>query len=128
MIDVQLNPFGRSLMGMMLGVMKMQAMIQAKNVAELTKQVDNIQGLKRNIDLWNDISMNTTTRILDHRFNAPTYKKSATKFDRNLDYLTKQQSLRSRAKFNSAVSQYNQRLSETKVKTSFKLINVNQVL
>jgi len=128
MIDVQINPFGRSLMTMMLGVMKYQAVVQAKNVAELKKQANNIAGIKKDLDMWNEVSMDMTSRMLDKRYNDPTYKRSTSAEDRNLDYLTKQQLLRSRVKLNSAVTQYNQRLSEKKVKTSFKLINLKQIL
>ena len=128
MIDVKLNPIGRNLMTATLGVLKYKAMIQAKQVAELNKQVKNIEGMKKNIDVWNEISMDMTSRMLDKRYNDPTFKRSTSVEDRNLHRLTKQQALRSRVKLNSAVTQYNQRLSEKKIKTSFKAINIDQVL
>jgi phosphatidate phosphatase APP1 len=72
--------------------------------------------------------MDMTSRMLDKRYNDPTFKRSTSVEDRNLHRLTKQQALRSRVKLNSAVTQYNQRLSEKKIKTSFKAINIDQVL
>ena len=128
MIDVQINPFGRSLVTMILGAMKMQAMMQAKNVANLKKETDKIISLKKDNALWEDISFDITTKMLDKRFKEPTFKKSLNQADRNLQYITEQQSLKSRTRYNSAVSQYNQRLTEKKVKTAFRLVDIKKVL
>jgi acetylornithine/succinyldiaminopimelate/putrescine aminotransferase len=143
MIDVQINPFGRTLMTMALGVMKYQATVNQKNIESLTKEIDNIERLKADNELWNDQSFDLTSKMIDKRYTDSKlfiasgggeanksfkFRKSTTKSDQNLQYIVNQQSLKSRTRLNTSVSNYNKRLSEKKIKTSFKLVNLKQVL
>ena len=140
MIDVQINPMGRTLLTMVLGVLKYQAVVQSKTIKNLQEQIKNIQEFKQSRDMWDDLSFDMTTRMLDKRFTSSklfiesrggegskTFKKSTSKNDKLLQYITEKNKLKSRTKFNTAVSAYNQSIADKNVRTSFKQIIVNQI-
>ena len=128
MIDVTLNPAGRSLMTMMMGVLKYQAVVKAKNIENFKKDIETIKTLRTEQDFLTDLSVDMTTRMMDKRFKDPTFKKSTSESDKALKYIVEKNKLKSRIKLNSVVSQYNQNVLDKKINTSFKLINMNQVL
>lgn len=140
MIDVHIQPFGRTLMTMAIGAMKYQAVVQQKNIDNLKKGLQNIQDLETNRNIFNDISLDITTRLIDKRFSESKefvrtggasasfkFKKSTSESDKHLQYVTQKQMIQSRSRFNAAVSQHNKGITDMKIKKSFKLINLKPV-
>lgn len=141
MIDVQIQPFGRSLMTMALGALKYQAVVKQKNIDNFKKEIQNIKNIKKDTEMWSDLSQDITSRMLDKRFTESKmyikssgrmgslkFKKSTSESDKRLQYITEKNMLKTRTKLNNAVSQHNQSITDLKIKTSFKRIEVNQVL
>lgn len=140
MIDVQLQPFGRSLVAMYLGTMKYQAAVNEKNIKNFEQEIKNINTLERNRDMFTDISFDITSNLIDKRFTTSKkfiqsggnirdfqFKKSTIESDRHLQYVTEKNALQSRARLNTAVSQHNKRITDTQTKASFKLINLKPI-
>jgi|LGVE01.1.fsa_nt_gb hypothetical protein len=136
MIDVQIQPFGRTLMSMALGVLKYQANVKAKNIEGFKKELKNIQEIKTNRDMMTEISFDMTSRLLDKRFTTSKeyiksggigekqFKKSTSEQEKVLQYITEKNMLKARVRFNSAVSAHNQNITDQKIKNSFKKIQI----
>ena len=129
MINVTLDTnAGRSLMGIAIGVMTYQAKLQKSNLSLLRKETSTIMNLQKERDIWSDLSNNITTRMLDKRFKDPTFKRSMTDSDRSLQYVAKQNMLKARTRYDSSVSKYNQKKADMKVKSSFKMMDLKDIL
>src|SRR5690606_30512379 len=105
---------------------------------ELMKQGERaVQEKKQDFDLWSEMSFSMTSEMMDKRFRESKQfigsggqsgsirlKKSLSEQERQLQYLTQQNMLKSRTKYENTVSQYNQRLTDQKMKSSIKKIDL----
>lgn len=141
MIDVNITPIGRTLVSMTLGVMKYQAVVNQKNADLVKRERENIKQLQQERDMFSEMSFDITTRMIDKRFTTSkefmktrevggglTFKKSLTNADKDLEYISRQVSIRANTKHSVAVSQQNKRLVDLKTNAKFKLINLKGVL
>ena len=142
MINVEISPFGRQLMAMMLGIAKHQSIVKQKNIQVLQQEKQAIQSLEQERNMWNDISFDMTTRMIDKRYSSSKefigsggsktgslrYKKTVTDDELRFQYIAEQNMLKSRVRYQSAVSTHNKRLSDQKVKASFKLSDLKKVI
>ena len=138
MINVTLDTnIGRTLLTMTIAAMKYKEVVEKKALQNLETTFKNIENIRETKELFTELSTDTTARLLDKRFNvskdfiksggtkgALKFKKSTTQEDKNLQYITQKNALKARTRYNSAVSNYNQKLTDIKIKTSYKLIEV----
>lgn len=137
MIDVTIQPFGRTLASMALGVMKYKAVVNQRNTEFLAQQTKQIEEIQKDVDLLEEISFDITTDLIDKRFNTSkefirtgglsrpksfNYKKSTSENDRNLQRLIDKKLLQTKASLNNATSTYNQKLETMKQKMNYKMI------
>ena len=141
MIDVQLNEaMGKQLMGIIFGAMSYKA-VQAKNMEMIMNEAKKVASMKKEADAWNDLSFDMTSRMIDKRFkesknflqnggvaNQLPYKKSTTEDDKRFQYIAEQNMLKSRTRFDSAVSNLNKKVSDQKVRASFKLADLKKII
>jgi len=136
MINVEIQHFGRALTAMTIGAMKYQAYQKQKQNAEYTKVIENRASLKKENEMWNDLSFDITSQLIDKRFNSSKdylknrsgkdlkFKKTMTPEDKKLMDIMEQNQMRSSAKYNNAISGHNKRLENNKIRTSFKLLKL----
>lgn len=141
MINVTIQPFGRSLMAMSIGVMKYHAVQNQKIIEGFNRSINELNQVKKEVDMWNDMSFDITTKLIDKRFKSSKefvrsggagvdtfqFKKSITSEDRKLQYLTQKNMLKARTRFNSAVNQHNQKVLQHKINTSFKFLGTKNI-
>ena len=142
MINVEISPFGRQLMAMMLGVAKHQSMVKQKNLQIFQQEKQAIQSLEKEQNMWNDISFDMTTRMIDKRYSSSKdyvgsggsksgslrYKKTVTDDQMRFQYIAEQNMLKSRVRYQTAVSTHNKRIADQKVKATFKLSDLKKVI
>ena len=142
MIDVKMQSFGRELMLMLLGVAKYKAVETQKKIQLIKKQNEAIESLKIEEEKWDDISFGMTSNMIDKRYKGSKefirsggvvtdslkYKTSVTKDDKRFQYVAKQNMLKARTKYDSAVSSMNKRIADQKIKATFKLSDLKKVM
>ena len=141
MIDVKINPIGRQIMTMVLGAMKYQAVMKAQNIKMIQQQKEKVESLKKESEMWDDISFDMTTRLIDKRFKSSkkfmssggldrgslNFKKTTTDQDHRFQYIAEQNMLKASVRFKGSVSNYNKTLSDKKIKGSFKLADLKKI-
>lgn len=141
MIDPTVPMIGRQLMGMFFGAATAKA-VQAKNLALVEQEASRINVLQAEMQNWDDISFDITSRIIDKRFKSsqdfiqsrgavggPLIPRTAVKDEElRFAYVAKQQMLKSQMRYNSAVSQHNKRLADMKAKASFHLSDLKKIM
>lgn len=143
MIDVTIQPMGRSLLAMGFGALKYKAVMQQKEYQLLTTQFNEVNRLQEESNFLADLSFDLTSNMIDKRFNsskeytatgglvpqsALQFKKSTTKSDRQMVQLTQQTALKTRTRYNKAVSSYNRQLQDRKIKTSLSFIDIKKYI
>lgn len=142
MIDVTLNAnMGRQLMTMVIGVMSYQANLNKKNIELFKKETENVQRLQTERDLWSDLSFDMTSRVIDKRYKgskefinsggskgSTTFKKSASESEKRIQYIMQQNMLKSRTRYNTTISKYNQLMTDKKMKSAMKMVDAKSYL
>lgn len=139
MINVDIVPFGRQLLTAVFGAVTYQANVRAKNMAVMENEMKQISAYQKETDMWNEITFDMTTKLIDKRYNAskefvqsgsgqPTFKKTVGQDDKRFLYIAQQNLLKSRTRYQSAVSQQNKRLADQKVKATFKLSDLKKIM
>ena len=134
MINVTIQPFGRSLMMMAIGSLKYQAMIKEKNIKAVEQSLKELEQQKKDVEMLDDMSFNMTSNIIDKRFSASRsfietkgqqlytgpIKKTATKEERILQQLSQKRMLKARTKYNNAVTSYNKTIIDKNLRSIYK--------
>lgn len=141
MIDVSIQPIGRSLLAMGLGAMKYNAVRQQNEMQLFSNQLNEINRLKSESDFMSDLTFDLTTSMIDKRFSSSKqylqtrgasgdfqFKKSTSKSDRALVSLTEKNAIKTRVRYNNAVSTHNKKILDKKMKSSFKLVDLKKYI
>lgn len=139
MIDVTVQPIGRSLLAIGLGAVKYKAMIQQRQIAEYKKQVAQLNELQERSAMMNELTFDITSSMIDKRFTSSkqyiatrgqtsdfALKKSLTKEDRKILKLANQNAMQSRVRYNKSVSQYNKWIHDQKMKSNLRAIDIQK--
>lgn len=138
MINVNIQPFGRSLMAMTLGVMKYNVEQQIKVVKMFQQSAEALNRLDLETKEVESFSIDITASMIDKRFKSSKefmatgvgsnlqFKKSLTPEERNIQKIAERNALRSRTAYNNALSSHNKRLMDQKTRAAFKSVDVRK--
>jgi hypothetical protein len=137
MINVEITPFGRTLMSAYIGAMAYQANVQRRNMEMIKRDQAVVSKFKQEADMWEEMSFDITSGMIDKRYNdskkfiasggqsgAIRFKRSLTEQERHIQYLTTQNMLKARTRYENTVSNYNQKMVNHKLRASIKKIDL----
>lgn len=124
-----------------IGTLVYRANIQKKNMEMVKNQKQTLEKAKQDADRWSDMAFDLTSSMLDKRYNdtkafigsqgrsgSMKFKKSVSNQQRDTEYFMRQNSLKLRTKYQQTVSQYNQKMSDQKVKTSVRKLDLRSFI
>jgi hypothetical protein len=137
MIDVNIQPFARNLMTAYIGAIAYKASVNKKNLDMVKREASNQAALRKEADQWATMSFDITSGMIDKRYKESKnfiatggktgelrFKRTLSESERHLEFLTRQNMLKARTKYESSVSSYNQKLTDKKLRASMKKIDI----
>jgi len=141
MINVEVTPFGRQLMSAYIGAVAYQANIQRRNLESIKRNQASLAKAKNEADMWAEMSFDITSGMIDKRYTeskqfmesggksgAIKFKRTLTEQQRHIQYLTTQNMLKARTRYENTVTSHNQRMTNLKMRASIKKIDLRQFL
>ena len=139
MINVNISPMGRSLMSAYIGAIAYQGKIQHRNLEMLTKHQNNLQQAKKDAEVWEEVSFDITTGMIDKRFRESKtfiasggtagelrFKRSLSEAERQLEATTRYNMLKARTRYENTISTYNKKMLDRKLRSSAKKIDLRK--
>ena len=128
-------------MSMYIGALAYQQGIQRRNLEMVQRERTTIEASKKEADMWAEMSFDVTTGMIDKRYKESKtfiqsggrvgeirFKSSLSEHERQLAYLTRQNMMRSRSRYENTVSRYNQKMTDRKLRSSMKKIDLRPFL
>ena len=141
MIDVTIQPMGRTLLAIGLGALKYKAVMQQRDIQQFTQQLAQINKLESESNFMSDLTFDLTSSMIDKRFTSSKqylqtrgasgdfqFKKTTSKSDRALQSLAEKNAIKTRIRYNNAVSSHNKSVLDKKMKSSFKLVDLKKYI
>lgn len=141
MIDVTIQPIGRTLLAMSLSAIKYKAVMVQKEYQLFKTEVANLARLEEESSFMSDLTFDLTSSMIDKRFTTSKqyvqtrgvksdfqFKKSTSKSDRELVQLAKQNAIKTRVKYSRAVSSHNKRVMDYKMKSSLRYVDMKKYI
>lgn len=141
MIDTTIPLIGHQIMAMAFGAMTAKA-VQAKNAMMIQQQAQALQSIQNEVNTWEDISFDMTSKIIDKRFKVNQEyiqsggavfgdlrpRRTASAEELRFAYVARQSMMKAQTRYNNAVSQQNKRLADMKAKASFHLADLKKIM
>ena len=138
---IEIQPFGRTLMTMGLARMSYLHNINQKNISMLAQTKKQTETSKETFEMWQDLSFNLTSTMLDKRFRTSkdfiasggtvssdlNFKRKINETDQQMQMIISENMNRSKASYQKHVSTYNQKIQDKKFATNVKALNLSMM-
>jgi hypothetical protein len=139
MTDVTISPIGRQLMSLAIAKIAYASNVQNRNIQMIQKRREDLRDKEEEFEMFREMSFDLTVSMLDKRYKESKgfinsggstqgrYKKSLSDDQKRLQVVMQKSMLKARTRFDKTVSSYNQLITDQKMQSAVRKLNLDVI-